>query len=163
MVKQMQHSRKKLNQARLLAGILCLLAYSAGSSGTLPGLCALTASLDSSHRARIELADDAFTVVLSHGQKVGGDPSLHRHGTVARWLCVLADQHSAGADHRLQFRSGGTSESPDKGLKVDRSATALPLECLTLLKPEVTANAACGVASATAGSLLSTRSTILLI
>jgi hypothetical protein len=162
MIKQMQDRPRNLYRARLLAGILCLLAYSAGSSGTLPQLCALTASLDSSHRARIEFADNAVTVVLSHDQRVDGD-HLHRHSTMARWLCVLADQHSAAADHRLQFCSSGTSESPHKDLKIEPLLTTLIFESLLLPKDELAQSDPSRFPSAVAGSLLSAHSTILLI
>lgn len=166
----MKRRRPTIQCGRAMAGLVCLLAFLCGASGALPELCALAASLDRSHTPLVGARDNGLVLVLSHvkrGASAATTPR-HRHGVVARGLCLLANQNSTQADHRLEFASVGVSESARPGLKLAARAAPgvavfncfarAPLPMGKLVAPVRTFAPSCP-----SHPLLSTRFTVLLV
>lgn len=155
---------------RWLTGVTCLLAYLCGSLGALPELCALAASLDRSHTPFFAVRDSGTTLVLSHA-RIGVSSvanGSHRHGIIARGLCVLANADSSSPDHRLEFVSCGKIEAPkgDVGSSTRTpSSTSVPLPPLPFSSRAVDDSfPPHSITSlAISESLLSTRHTVLLL
>jgi hypothetical protein len=125
---------------RRCAALVCAAAYLLGGMEVLPEFLALGAWLEGSHSVRIALGGDQVTVVLRH-ERIGskdvgnsrGATLLHRHGPVARVICLL-DSSSATPDHVARFNPSQLSESARQIAKVmpERSV------CERLLKlPEI--------------------------
>jgi hypothetical protein len=152
-----------------VASLLCLLAFLCGASGALPELCALVASFDRSHSPIVGARDAGLVLILSHAKNRTNAASTtpHRHGVVARGLCLLANQNPTQTDHRLEFAPGGVSEISQSSFKLAaRSAGADSIfNCLALSAvPSVnTSGFWTHAPPCSPDSLLSTRFTVLLV
>jgi hypothetical protein len=152
-----------------VASVFCLLAYLLGASGALPELCALAASLDTSHAPLIGVGGDGPVLVLRHQKNAvsATSPVTHRHGIVARYLCALAKENGAQRDHRLEFAPCTVSERPERAAKF--SAPAIQVKSFDCPFHVGHASAETAVSRTRpdslprSDSLLSTRFTVLLV
>jgi hypothetical protein len=166
----MKRNAAILPQVRWFAGVVCLVAYLCGASGALPELCALAASSDRSHTPFFAVRDSGMTLVLSHARNGVSNVAKvpHRHGIIARGLCVLANPNSISSDHRVEFASCGTLESPQGKVRLTTPTTQptsvlLPPPLINPLAAEASFFRQIQTSSGISESLLSTRFTVLLI
>lgn len=142
---------------RRCAALVCAAAYLLGGMEVIPEFLALGAWLEGSHSVRMALGGDQVTVVLSHeriGSKgvinAGRANLLHRHGPVARMICLL-DASQATPDHVARFNPNQLSESVRQIAKAtpERPVCARPLKVhevdlsFALFSPATTCAALC--------------------
>jgi len=101
-------------------GLVCLLAVLAGPAGILPALLAAGAALEGSHTVHLSRVEGTCHLVLSHERGTTGcsgydarhnpGSGIHRHGIVARALCLLAEPAGVEPDHVADFSIGPAGE-----------------------------------------------------
>jgi len=152
---------------RLIGGGCLGLLYLLTATPVALALTALLALADSSHHLAIQQTEHGIQLVLHHDRV---NSPTHRHGMVARALTLIA-QRPVGAqpDHVIEFTARATSEQTP-ALAFGPTPDSLALEPFfqyeTLPYP-VRLNTASTVyprpPPGIVGSLLNTRSTVLLI
>jgi hypothetical protein len=172
------HRKPKFSPAfRRAAAAMCVLAYLAGATDTLPQALALGAWLEGTHSVGVTVNPDHVTVVLSHERGAPGQTGCapqcqsppHRHGVAAHVFCWFAGHPVGKADHVAGFISGSICERPLGQTKVQADNSTPPAAALMLVFQMPTDRAFAAPVSAVAlpdrppDGLLLLRSTVLVI
>lgn len=147
----------------VFTGSLVAALYLLTATPLAPALTALLALADRSHNVAIQQTTGGVTVVLRHD--CANSPT-HRHGVVARTLTLIAQRTSeAQPDHVIQFSASTTSIPVSIAPPIIDSVSNAPALCdVTLcVSPAVTQEIPRPPPPGASSSLLSTRSTVLLI
>lgn len=147
---------------RVLTGISVAALYLLVTTPLAPALTALLALADRSHHVAIQQTTEGVTVLLRH--ECANSP-IHRHGIVARALTLIAQRTSQGQpDHVIQFSASAITVLVSIAPTTIEPASEAPASCDLLIcaSPAVSPKIPRSPPD-TSSSLLSTRSTVLLI
>jgi hypothetical protein len=98
-------------RGRGVAGWCALVVYLVAWTPLAPGLTALLATLDASHRVGVVAGAGSVRIVLRHECAGAPRSAGHRHGVIASALTLFALQRSAQQlDHVIQFASLDASQ-----------------------------------------------------
>jgi hypothetical protein len=156
-------------RGRGLAGWCALVFYLVAWTPLAPGLTALLATLDASHRVGVIAGAGCVRVVLRH-ECAGAARSGHRHGVIASALTLFALQRSAQhPDHVLPFASLDASQQAPALVAAAPMPAASPGFFIAadfrrlVVRPFVALLAPPDVPPETSGRLVVVRSTVLVI